>query len=75
VTHAELDALPDITPKWGSDVRAVNGFDVLMPVLLGSDAALYMGDQDGSVTDSRDGSTWIIGWIDGKRVKRRAPVF
>lgn len=36
------------------------------------DACLFIGDEDGEVFDARTGECWLVGWVKGQRVKRRA---
>lgn len=67
-----FDALPDVSTEWGRRQVAVDGRMVSIPVMIEAPAALFQRDDDGMFMDPRDGSTWMVGWVDGVRVRRRA---
>lgn len=72
LTIAAFEALPDVSTAWGRGSVAVDGRMVSIPVLIEAPAALLQRDDDGMFMDPRDGSTWMVGWVDGVRVRRRA---
>lgn len=45
-------------------------FDAL-PDVTERHCAIFQGEDDGLVTDPVDGSQWLVGRLDGVRVKRR----
>ena len=67
-----FDALPDVTPQWGRKRIQVDGREVDVPTMIEPAAALMITDRDGMFVDPRDGSAWMVGWVDGVRVRRRA---
>jgi len=67
-----FDKLPDVSTAWGRRQVAVEGRMVSIPVMIEAPAALLQRDGDGMFMDPRDGSTWMVGWVDGVRVRRRA---
>lgn len=69
---AAFNALPDVTPSMGQELRNINGKLVNVPVMIQPAGALLQRDDDGMFMDPRDGSTWMVGWVDGVRVRRRA---
>lgn len=69
---AEFEALPDISTTSGRRQVAVEGRMVSIPAMIEAPAALLQRDGDGMFMDPRDGSTWMVGWVDGVRVRRRA---
>lgn len=73
MTHEELMALPDVTPTIGySEQLAPDGSKVLIPTMAGTPTgAIYQSAEDGSFIDS-NGCRWMVGWLDGGRVRRRA---
>ena len=71
MTQDELDALPDVTPQILPEERMIDGRKVIVPVQTGEFiGALYMGPDDGEYTCQRTGHRYMVGWINGKRVKR-----
>lgn len=68
MTQDELRTLPDVTRGFGTEEREIDGRKVLVPVHPG-DHALFMGPDDGEFTDEF-GHRWMVGWLDGRRVKR-----
>lgn len=72
LTIAAFDALPDVTPSMGRELRNINGKLVNVPVMIDPAGALFQHDDDGHMMDPRDGSTWVVGWMNGERVRRRA---
>lgn len=72
LTIAAFEALPDVSTPWGRRQVAVEGRMVSIPVMIEAPAALFQRDDDGMFMDPRDGSTWMVGWVDGVRVRRRA---
>lgn len=72
LTIAAFQALPDVTPEWGRRRLEVDGRLVDMPVMIQPGAALLCEDDDGMFMDPRDGSTWMVGRLDGVRVRQRA---
>jgi len=69
---AEFEALPDVTPAWGRKRIQVDGRQVDVPTMIEPGAALMTTERDGMFMDPRDGSAWMVGWVDGVRVRRRA---
>lgn len=70
MTQAELDALPDVTLVWGQREEIIDGRRVVTPVILGEAGAIYMAPEDGTFLDE-DGDRWMVGHINGRRVRRR----
>jgi hypothetical protein len=68
--YEELDALPDVTPSITTESRIINDQRVNVPVQGGPAAVLYQTKDDGIYHD-REGWPWLVGWLDGKRVKCR----
>ena len=73
MTHAELMALPDVTPTIGYSEQFVpDGRKALIPTHVGTPlGAIYQGAEDGSFIDG-NGDRWMVGWLDGVRVRRIA---
>lgn len=71
--QAELDVLPDVTPSVASERQVIDGREVMVPVLVGFTGALFTEDDDGLVQCQRTGDLWMVGRLDGRRVKRRHP--
>lgn len=69
---AEFDALPDVTPSMGRELRNIGGKLVNVPVMIDPGGALFQHDDDGHLLDPHDGSTWLVDWLNGARVRRRA---
>ena len=42
-----------------------------LPDVTQRGVALYTGEDDGLVHDPVTGYDWLVGWLDGKRVRRR----
>ena len=73
LTIAAFEALPDVSTAYGRRRVAVEGRMVSIPVMVEAPGALFQrDDDDGMFMDPRDGSTWMVGWVDGVRVRRRA---
>lgn len=72
LTIAAFEALPDVSTAYGRRRVAVEGRMVSIPVMIEAPGALFQRDDDGMFMDPRDGSTWMVGWVDGVRVRRRA---
>lgn len=70
MTHDELMALPDVTPRLGTESRVIDGRKVFVPVLQGYSGALFQGVADGTFVDLR-GIYWTVGRSDGRRVRVR----
>lgn len=70
MTQSDLDALPDVTPQIGYKETDVDGKKVRVPVALGDQRALWQEPDDGTVI-SADGRRWMIGRLNGVRVKRQ----
>lgn len=70
---AELMALPDVTPTIGyTETIAPDGRKVLIPTMASTSVgAIYQSAEDGSFID-RNGDCWMVGWLAGVRVRRRA---
>ncbi len=69
---AEFDALPDVTPSVGRRRLEVDGRTVDVPTMIEPAGALFTGPGDGLFLDPRDRSTWMVGILEGRRVRRRA---
>ena len=69
---SEFEALPDVSTAFGRRQVSVEGRMVSIPVMIEAPAALFQRPEDGMFMDPRDGSTWMVGWVDGVRVRRRA---
>ena len=73
LTIAAFEALPDVSTAYGRRRVAVEGRMVSIPVMIEAPGALFQrDDDDGMFMDPRDRSTWMVGWVDGVRVRRRA---
>lgn len=72
LTLETFDELPDVTPEWGRKRMLIDGREVDVPVMIRPGAALHYRDDDGMFMDPRDGSTWMVGRLDGVRVRQRA---
>jgi hypothetical protein len=71
MTQEELDALPDVTnPGIGQAEQIIDGKRVVVPVFY-ADGPIFIGPEDGGVTDAA-GQRWLVGrCAGGMRVKRR----
>jgi sugar lactone lactonase YvrE len=71
MTHDELMALPDVTPRMNFTEQEVDGRLVQIPTAMGGfSGALFTGPDDGSVVDA-NGVAWMVGQHGGVRVRRR----
>ena len=70
ITHEELDALPEWPTGFGQIEEVIDGRRVVRPVMY-PQVAFFMGPDDGSVIDNRDGTRWMIGRHEGVRYKRK----
>lgn len=71
MTEAEFLALPDDTPSFGQREVIIDGRRTVIPICpQPGGRALYLQDDDGLFVLA-DGTEWITGWIDGRRVRRR----
>lgn len=69
MTHAELMALPDVSPQLIQTVEVRDGGNVVTVKMTGG-RVLFMDEQSGTVTDA-DGTRWLIGMDNGVRVRSR----
>jgi hypothetical protein len=72
MTLEELEALPDVTPRFDREVRLIDGKQVFVPILREPAKGLFQKLDDGVFTDPTTGLRWITGWVDGTRVRRLA---
>lgn len=70
MTQDELDALPDVTRQVLPEERTINGRQVIVPVQQPGVGALFQGPEDGLFVCARTMKRYVVGWHDGRRVKR-----
>lgn len=69
MTQEELDALPDVTERFGYREEIIDGQKVRIPFLENPSCVLQVKDDDPMwVEDAR--GRWMIGYRDGEKVKR-----
>lgn len=73
MTQDELDALPDDSLQFTVEtVTLPDGRKERRAVLLSTGGgALWNSDSEPTSVVDSSGQRWMVGWIDGRRVKRR----
>lgn len=69
MTHDELQALPDVTPRMNYTEQIVDGRMVKIPTFSTECGALFQQPEDGVFEDA-NGKRWLTGWVHGVRVRR-----
>lgn len=73
MTHAELQAIRDVTPYFGQREEIRDGERVMVPVATPEPGGDWFVEKDTDplfVTDA-NGVEWRLGWLNWERVRRR----
>ena len=70
MTQEELDALPDVTPRFVLGIRTIDGRRVRVPIQQVGVGALFDGPGSGQFICQRTGRRYLVGEQNGVMVKR-----
>jgi len=70
MTHDELHALPDVTPRMGYAEEVRDGRRVRIPVMSHGHAGALWQEPDDPIVVDADGTRWMVGRLNGERVRR-----
>jgi hypothetical protein len=71
MNQRDLDNLEDVTPRIAEVNRRVDRVNTVIPINVGFSGALFHADDDGVFQCERTGEMWLVGRLNGSRVKRR----